>query len=273
MKFYRVFILIYLGFILFFGYSVPVSAREPVGGIERDYYFRIELSQWSIKVYDMNQIEDLMLQGMAKEKAMKQSLYKDKIGTLVKGSHVFFEIYSLDVQHGFSAKELDIKVVVTKPTDEYNKPTLVDFGVPDDDVSISSSCHVYCGIGHSDMKLKIIIGEGDPEIGKIIFALSIGLNLILFILALRSLFKPRPFKVYIIPVDIVHSNNTDRKNFGVKIYDVSHLSEKQIIGLRWKNQHIDEIADLIDCYSGFSRENVMDLANVECGNQNWKIVK
>lgn len=175
---------------------VFASGKEPVGGIDRNYYFRIELSQWSITAYDMNQIEDLMLQGVSRDRAMKQSLYHGRIGSLTKGSHVFLEIYSFDVQHGFSAKDFDIAISIIKPksNDEYNKPTLIDFYLPDDDVSISAFCHIYCGLGHSDMKLKFVIGEGDPEIGSYIFIGFIAINLFIFIIVIRSILKTRLVK-------------------------------------------------------------------------------
>ncbi|MHA2029447.1 MAG: hypothetical protein ACW99Q_08645 [Candidatus Kariarchaeaceae archaeon] len=277
-------ILVLFALLLLIGISDNVLASDPAGGNDRDYYFRIELSQWSIKAYDMNQIEDLMLQGVSKDKAIKLSTYDHRIGSLVQGSHVFLEIYSFDVQHGLLARELDLSIVVNgrQPSDNYHKPVFQDFDLPKSDTTISISCHVYCGLGHSEMKLNFVIGDGSPNYSKIIISAFIGVNLIIFLIIFFSLFKRVPTKIMLYPLE---SNAIDAKLYigdppynnlknGNKIglFRVSHLSEKQIILLRFNKMKIEELGDLIGFYICENVEQAMALVKTIRQSNNWEIV-
>jgi hypothetical protein len=277
-------ILVVFALLLLIGFSDNALASDPVGGNDRDYYFRIELSQWSIKAFDMNQIEDLMLQGVSKDKAIKMSTYENRIMSLVQGSHVFFEIYSFDVQHGLLARELDLSIVVNgpQPNENFHKPVFQDFDLPKSDTTISISCHVYCGLGHSEMKLNFVIGDGSPNYGKIITSVFIGANLLIFLIVLSSLFKRIPEKIILYPFeknevdaklyigDLPNNNLKNGKKIGV--FRVSHLSEKQIFSLRFNKEKIEKLGDLIGFYYCKNVEQAMELVESVLHSNNWEIV-
>ncbi|MHA2274412.1 MAG: hypothetical protein ACXAC2_01495 [Candidatus Kariarchaeaceae archaeon] len=285
MKLLNIIITVSFIFLLFISTSSAIASSEPVGDNDRDYYIRIELSQWSIKAFDMNQIEDLMLQGSSRDEAMKMSSYHSRIGPLIKGSRVFLEIYSFDVQHGLDAPDLGLKVVVNGPGQEYNKPTLVNFVLPSNDVSISATCNVYCGLGHSDMKLKFVIGNGSQDYSSQIFKFFIIANLLIFLIFIKKLFSPRPTKVYLQHITTNKSKSGFDENIlvelnklgyskvknGIGIFDISHLSEKQVIELRFENVEVDKIANLIGYYDHDNIKDAIIEIKTSKETKNWEL--
>ncbi|MHA2275467.1 MAG: hypothetical protein ACXAC2_06860, partial [Candidatus Kariarchaeaceae archaeon] len=239
--------------------------------------------QWSIKAYDMNQIEDLMLQGTSMDRAIKSSTYERQIGSLIQGSHVFLEIYSFDVQHGLLTKDLGLSVVINgrQPSDDYHIPVFKEFDLPENDATISLSCHVYCGLGHSEMKLNFIIGIGSPNYSRIVFNIIIALNLVIFLTILLSFFKRAPVKIVLYPLESVdfddklmmnalnHNSKSDKK---IGIFKINHLSEKQIVLLRFNRMRIKELGKLIGYYNCENVKEAKYLAETGHHSNNWKIV-
>jgi len=73
----------------------------------------------------------------------------------------------------------------------YTFPIYIDFTSPNTDTSAELSCHVYCGIGHSNMKFKFIFGQGSVEYGDIVLYTVIMVNLLIFLYFLRKLIFDR----------------------------------------------------------------------------------
>ncbi|MHA2277608.1 MAG: hypothetical protein ACXAC2_17650, partial [Candidatus Kariarchaeaceae archaeon] len=193
------FFLVILTVSLLFWTNKEETVLDPVGGKERPYYFRIELFQWSMKVVDLNRIEDMALAGSTINEALEKSTYYDYLGKLEKGSQVFLQIYSLDVQHGISINELDISISIMDRTEDITStiPDFYDFYLPDYDKSVTAFCQIYCGLGHSNMKIRIDIGEGDPSYGKQVFQFFIFMSSILVLLFSYLITSPLKRKVFL----------------------------------------------------------------------------
>lgn len=125
---------------------------QPVKDSTGSYNFRVELSQWEILVFDLNNNE---------------KKYQNEIGNLDRGARINFEIVSKDVQHGFSINELEIAVASNRPEpgEEFGTLVTVNATLPEESLTIMVFCHIFCGLGHPDMKFNFIIG-GTHELVK-----------------------------------------------------------------------------------------------------------
>ncbi len=165
------------------------SGNNAVGGSDRDYYLQIDLSQWEIEVYDLNSIEDLILSGVGSDEAKEASKYSDHL-VVSRNSQVHLQIFSLDVQHGISISSLDIqKTIERRDYSVYTFPVYIDFNTPSDDMTVEIVCHVYCGIGHGDMKFKLQIGAGDIDLGEPIYYGFIIINIVIFGYFIKKIMK------------------------------------------------------------------------------------
>ena len=111
-------------------------------------------------------------------------------------------MYSRDVQHGFSINELDLAVALNRPSagSEFGQPTVATVSLTDEatdgtlsdsntesGITFSSYCHIFCGLGHPDMKVKFKLGGGSFEYGPIVFYAAIALNLGILGFTLRNI--------------------------------------------------------------------------------------
>lgn len=163
------------------------STNVATGGKQRDYYIRIELSQWEVVAYDLNLVEDLVLSGIPYSEALELSKFTRKL-SFEKNSRIHLQVFSLDVQHGISIPQSDIQQVIERRDySVYTFPVYIDFTSPNEDTSYELSCHVYCGLGHSDMKFKFVFGEGSKEYGEIVFLGFVAINLLIFLFISKKL--------------------------------------------------------------------------------------
>ncbi len=176
---------------------IPITASENDSTVDLEvnsdgaHEVRVEASQWEFVAFDMVQVQRLIDAGQSEADAMDASKYKHRIGSFIKGAHVILSVVSRDVQHGFSINELGILVATNRPIppDEFGAPTVVEFDAPDKDVTYSGFCHIFCGLGHPDMKLKFVIGLGSKDFGQEIFWSVIAINVGIFGFTMRSLFS------------------------------------------------------------------------------------
>lgn len=258
-------------------YQVNTNNDEvlnPVGDKDRPYYFRIELSQWSIKVIDLNRVEDLMLEGNSLSFAYSQSTYHDYMGKLEKGSKVFFQVYSLDVQHGFLINELDIHISILESTENIDStvPYFYDFILPNNDISISAYCQVYCGLGHSNMKIRFDVGDGEPSYGKNWFNLFLIINPLIVILFIFLIYSPIKRKVYLIERNSISSKSNLEKELILDLYDISNFSEKELVSLRLGYLDVRKRGMLINTYKSLALQEVrMQIKSNQLGD-NWKLI-
>ncbi|MHA2503793.1 MAG: hypothetical protein ACXAE3_13110 [Candidatus Kariarchaeaceae archaeon] len=192
MKFYLViFLMLFPVIFLTAPATASGEASEEFIVVDGLYKVRIEASQWEFKVFDMNLAAnegypDLSIVG----DTIKQEFeVKHRVEFSEKGANVQFNLYSRDVQHGFSINELDVAVAMNRPEpgNEFGAATSVERTLPNDDVTYSSFCHIFCGLGHPDMKVKFVIGEGSFEAGPYVFYAAILINVGIFGMTLRSI--------------------------------------------------------------------------------------
>lgn len=254
--------------------SINDETINPVGGVDRPYYFRIELSQWSIKVIDLNRIEDLMLEGNSLKFSYDQSTYVNYMGKLERGSRVFFQIYSLDVQHGFLINELDIHISILESTDNIDStiPYFYDFTLPETDISISAYCQVYCGLGHSNMKIRFDVGDGEPNHGKTWFSLFVILNTLIVVLFIFLINSPIKRKVYLLERNDSSSKPSLKKVSILDLYDISNFTEKELVLLRLGQLDVRERGMLIDSYKSQTLQEVkIQIKSNQIGD-NWNLI-
>lgn len=209
MRYHKMLLLIAVMLIPVMLHTAPVTAEgsDPVKFVTSDpnsdanntYFIRIEAQQWEYKAFDLVKI----YQDAGKEfdgsqheidflTESQQASYeiKHRIGSFEPGAKVVFQLFSRDVQHGFSINELGIAEALNRPTpgDEFGTViTTKAVTLPNSDTTLSAFCHIFCGLGHPDMKLKLIIGEGAFEVGPIVFYAAVAINLGIFGLYLRSI--------------------------------------------------------------------------------------
>ncbi|MCE7737717.1 MAG: hypothetical protein GPJ54_22690 [Candidatus Heimdallarchaeota archaeon] len=248
---------------------------DPIGGTERPYYFRIELSQWSMKVTDLNRIEDLMLDGYSINEAFAESSYVGYLGKLEMGSQVFLQIYSLDVQHGISINELDIGISILEPTEDIDStiPFFYDFYLPNTDTSITAYCQVYCGLGHSNMKLRFDVGDGKPQYGKLVFNVFLILTAIVGISFSYLISSPIKRKVYL-TIQASSSIRPSKSSLTTfNLFDISRLSEKELIALRQGYLDISKTGVLLETFSALSVEKAKAWISNNKNSNNWNLIE
>ena len=81
----------------------------------------------------------------------KQFGFEPDIITVNKGNAVKLKITSIDVTHGFSINEYNIRETL-----EPGKTITVEF-VADKSGTFQFFCSVYCGIKHAEMRGKLIV--------------------------------------------------------------------------------------------------------------------
>jgi len=147
------------------------------------YYFRIVESQWEIRAYDMVKAQQIVNEtGVDLDKAYEEVEAKGRVGPFPKGSTMVVTVVTTDVQHGFSINEVGVAIATIRPEpgEAFGAPTTAEFQWPNEDVTISAFCHIFCGLGHPDMKLKFVIGKGSIELGPPVFYAIVVLNVIIF---------------------------------------------------------------------------------------------
>ena len=209
---YKFYIIAFLLMVPIIGLTMPVQAEEGEGFIKVDglYKVRIESAQWEFKIYDLNRAErdgvNINGEGPSFDTAKAPYEVKHSVSMpdAVTDDQVEFQLYSRDVQHGFSINELDLAVALNRPSagSEFGQPTIAtvtltaeatENTLSDDKegsgegITFSSYCHIFCGLGHPDMKIKFKFGGGSTEWGPIVFAGAILLNVGILGVTLRNI--------------------------------------------------------------------------------------
>lgn len=170
--------------------NAATSGQAPLKGADGKYHIRILLAQWEIRAFDevrMVQDHGVSLDptvfGQNLEKQWLPYAVTGRMGSFDKNSTIDFTVFSKDVQHGFSINELGLAIASIRPTGQQTVGDPVSSGDlvwPNKDVTISAFCHIFCGLGHPDMKFKFVIGKGSFEAGPWIYWGVLGLNIALF---------------------------------------------------------------------------------------------
>ena len=163
---------------------------EPIKQTDDQYYFRIETSQWEIKAFDLVRARQEYGATPSLEQ-IHEFEEKHRLGKFDRGSTMNFEVYSRDVQHGFSINEVDLAVATNRPGvgEIFGLPTLAQIQWPDKDVTISAFCHIFCGLGHPDMKMKFVVGEGSEEYGPPLFYAIIAINVAILLVVANKIWN------------------------------------------------------------------------------------
>lgn len=241
----------------------------PHGGLDRPYYFRVVLKQWQITIYDLNKIEDLVLSGIGYEQAMAESKYTDFVGNLVPGSHIFLQIYSMDVQHGISIDKLGIVKTITKITNDIDStlPEYIDSTLPLTDSTFFIKCHVYCGMGHSSMSTKVVVGKGEVNYGPLVLKFSIMIIGLIALIFTNLILNDIPKSVLVIKDSKWKSKNKDQ----YLIYDVSRISTKDKLHLKMNLANIESAATLIDSIRTSSLSRVKEKVKKLSDFEKWNV--
>ncbi|OLS28753.1 MAG: hypothetical protein HeimC2_04830 [Candidatus Heimdallarchaeota archaeon LC_2] len=170
--------------------AVEGGHYTPIKETDNQYYFRIETSQWEIKAFDLVRVR----QEYGNDPSLNQIHEfeeKHRLGSFERGSTINFEVYSRDVQHGFSINEVGLAVATIRPKvgEVFGLPTLAQIQWPDEDVTISAFCHIFCGLGHPDMKMKFVIGEGSEEYGPPLFYAIIAINVAILLFVANKIWN------------------------------------------------------------------------------------
>ncbi|MDH5402859.1 MAG: hypothetical protein OEZ01_01090 [Candidatus Heimdallarchaeota archaeon] len=185
MKYFKLALIIYilLPMSLFLN-SNQVSAE--VGELEKDsdgvYQIEIRAMQWKFTAVDKVKYSRLMDEGLGKAKALEEASFEHRIGSFEKGSNVVVSLVSRDVMHGFSINEVELSLSANRREgeQEYSDPVVQEITVPNADTIITGFCQIFCGLGHPDMKIKFVIGEGLPNYGLYAFIAFMSANVLLF---------------------------------------------------------------------------------------------
>lgn len=155
------------------------------------HQIRIESYSWYFIAYDLVSVDHLVAQGLSVADAMHQSSYKDSIGKFRKNTVVNLTAQSHDIQHGFAITEFGIQLTLDRalPGEEWGPLAQASFTTPNEDVSYTAFCHIYCGIGHPYEKIRLTIGEDTANSGTIIYDLMVYLNIAILILFAGQIWK------------------------------------------------------------------------------------
>lgn len=157
------------------GHYLPLKNPD-----DNEYYYRIETSQWEIKAFDLVYAakENGVSMGELELDQIHKFEEKHRVGKFDKGGVLNFEVYSRDVQHGFSINEVGLAISTNRPGvgEIFGAPTPAKVDLPNKDVTMSAFCHIFCGLGHPDMKMKFVVGEGSVEYGPPLFYAIIAIN-------------------------------------------------------------------------------------------------
>lgn len=208
---YKFYIIAFLLMVPVIGLTMPVQAEEGADFIKVDnvYKVRIESAQWEFKIYDLNRAErdgvNINGEGPSFDTAKAPYEVKHSVSMpdAITDDKIEFQLYSRDVQHGFSINELDLAVALNRPSagSEFGQPTIATVtltheatdgtldpeGELDKGITFSSYCHIFCGLGHPDMKIKFKFGGGSTEWGPVVFAGAILLNVGILGVTLRNI--------------------------------------------------------------------------------------
>lgn len=172
-------------------YGTPPT-KSPVDGA---YHVRILLQQWEIQAFDEVKVESILKIGNNDPfipKAWLPYVHNNIWGSFEKNSTIFFDVYSKDVQHGFSINQLGLAIASIRPTGNQIVGQVVQSGKlqwPNKDLTIEAYCHIFCGLGHPDMKFKFVIGAGSPNYGLDLYYFAFAFNAIVFAAVGYSLIK------------------------------------------------------------------------------------
>lgn len=194
--------------------STAKGTHEPVADAEGNYHFRLEENQWRITAYDLNaleeeygteflkniaEVDDKEITAIREANAITHRVgiaREDGTGGFARGSKITLDVYTRDVQHGFSINEvgLNLATVRPRPGQVFGDPVSAEFEWPDEDITISAFCHIFCGLGHPDMKIKWVVGAGSFEWGPPVYYAFIALNVGIMALIVRSIFGKLEFE-------------------------------------------------------------------------------
>ncbi|MHA2027945.1 MAG: hypothetical protein ACW99A_11110 [Candidatus Kariarchaeaceae archaeon] len=153
--------LILFVFLLISSFGSTIQAAEndiPILGDDDKYHLVIVMVQWEYSVY--NNIEDLDVESVVENNPIIAKTKNDEeVGPLFTGKGIIFSVYSRDVQHGFAISELGIAIATIRPQPNqvYGSEVQVETTLPLEPATVTSFCHIFCGLGHPDENLDFAI--------------------------------------------------------------------------------------------------------------------
>jgi heme/copper-type cytochrome/quinol oxidase subunit 2 len=168
--------------------TADASGPDPVL-VDDTYRIKIISSQWKFVAIDLNSPDCVNLLSSDCHE------YSHSMGSFEFGKFIEFELVSKDVQHGFSINELNIAAAANRLESGQDESTPVKIPkagedpikLPEKDVTLSAFCHIFCGLGHPDMKMKFVVGAGSKNWGPSVFYTIIALNVLIFGFVIRSI--------------------------------------------------------------------------------------
>ncbi len=134
--------------------SFATEGNYPVISEDGKYHLQIVMSQWKFDVYNL-QANESIEDTIKEDNPLATSGTGVTVGPLLVSTSIIFEIYSQDVQHGFSINELEIAIASNRPVPGVKLGEMVSAEtiLPSEPTVFTSFCHIYCGLGHPDEKL------------------------------------------------------------------------------------------------------------------------
>lgn len=128
------------------------------------YHLQIVMYQWQFNVFNLQEDESL-LDAIEKGNQIASSGPEGIVGPFSTGTEIVFEVYSRDVQHGFSINTLEIALATNRPEpgEFLGKKISVSTVLPSEPALLEAYCHIFCGLGHPDEKMSFQVGGDIAE--------------------------------------------------------------------------------------------------------------
>ncbi|OLS24280.1 MAG: hypothetical protein HeimC2_23450 [Candidatus Heimdallarchaeota archaeon LC_2] len=154
--------LIFCMFVLMilFPSNTSLASEEgfPVISNDGKYHIQIVMYQWQFDVYNLQGNESIE-EAIDEGKHIASSGPKSSVGPFLINTGIIFEVYSQDVQHGFSIPELDLALAASRvtPGNKLGFEVIAESILPSDPVTMKSFCYIFCGLGHPDEHLDFVV--------------------------------------------------------------------------------------------------------------------
>ncbi len=151
--------------VLFFMIIVPtpssfaVEGDVPVISDDGKYHLQIIMSQWTFYVYQLLENESID-EAFGEGNYIAKSGPDASIGPFLVSTGIVFDVYTVDVQHGFAIDELGIALATTRPSpgETLGTKISVETILPSEATILTSNCHIFCGLGHPDETMNFVVG-------------------------------------------------------------------------------------------------------------------
>jgi heme/copper-type cytochrome/quinol oxidase subunit 2 len=165
----------------------PNESQELKKADDGNYHLQVAMSQWEIKIYNFD-ANTFTKDNFDRNRPLASSSENPSIGPFQTGSTVIFEIYSKDIQHGFSIPGLNVALATNRPDpgEAYGRAVSAEVVLPDEPEEFLIECHIFCGLGHPDEKIELLVGDqNDAELRLPFPILSFlfGLSMIFFLIS------------------------------------------------------------------------------------------